>query len=358
MIAVLIGAFVIMAIYAMYSISIRGYRVQDQGMEATAQLRTALTQLRADLRSAAFNAPAQSDKEPWVFVLGGAPLYGVIVEVDPNVPVANIGQNNNIRPQRITLTGDFESHQTYQAARITGQTVTLAWTPAHGNQTDFERIFVNSNQLRIEPYGVARQEQYVAITSSDFNGGSNPTITVANPVQSISGFGSGSEVTVISTIRYRLIRDTRRNDESVKYDLVREKINALGGPVPGSWLVIAEYIVDLQVYDFCFNSSAPQAGTMEQLPIQLVCYPTIEQLDAGPHSLNNDDTNDAHQLRALSVKLSARTIFEDPDIPFASRPTIDEPLRTYDLDPELSGAARVYEAPFTVFMTSLQARRQ
>ena len=114
----------------------------------------------------------------------------------------------------------------------------------------------------------------------------------------------------------------------------------------------------LQVFDLCFNESEPAAGTMEQLPISLVCYPTLEKLSSSFHSLENTSSNTAHQLRSMSVKLATRTIFEDQDIMFAPRDSINEPLRTYELDPSLAGAARVYEAPFTVFMTSIQARRQ
>ena len=358
MIAVLVGAFVIMALYAMYSISVRTYRVQDQALEAMSQLRAGTAQLRADLRSAAFNAPGQSEKEPWAFVLGGVPLYAVVVDVDPEVPVSEIGANDNISPQRITLTGDFDSHQLFQATMIAGQEVTLQWGPENGTKADFERIFVNSNQLRIETYGSARQEQYIPIVSANYNGGVNPKITVQDAVQNVSGFGSGSEVSVVSTVRYRLERDTKRSDESVKYDLIREKIDPMGQPVKGSWLVVAEYVVDMQVYDLCFNEAEPAAGTMEQLPISLVCYPTLEKLESSFHSLANNSNNTAHQLRSMSVKLATRTAFEDQDITFAPRESINQPLRTYELDPSLTGAARVYEAPFTVFMTSIQARRQ
>ena len=358
MIAVLIGAFVIMALYAMYSISVRSYRVQDQALEAMSQLRAGTAQLRADLRSAAFNGPAQSEKEPWVFVLGGTSIYAVVIDVDPDVPVSEIGSNDNISPQRIALTGDFESHQLFQATMIAGQEVTLQWGPENGTKADFERIFVPSNQLRIESYGAARQEQYIPIVSANYNGGVNPKVTVQDAVQNVSGFGSGSEISVISTVRYRLERDTKRNAESVKYDLIREKLDPFGQPVQGSWLVVAEYVVDLQVFDLCFNESEPAVGTMEQLPIALTCYANLEKLESSFHSLENSNSNTAHKLRSLSVKLATRTIFEDEDIPFAPRESMNEPLRTYELDASLAGAARVYEAGFTVFMTSIQARRQ
>ena len=70
MITVLLSAIVVGGVYGMYAVSVRTYRTQDHAMEAQSNLRRALHQLRIDLRSAAFNAPAQSNEEPWVEAVG------------------------------------------------------------------------------------------------------------------------------------------------------------------------------------------------------------------------------------------------------------------------------------------------
>jgi hypothetical protein len=356
--AVVIGSFVIMGLYSLYSISMRAYRLQDQTMEAWGHLRTGATQLKADLRSAAFNAPAQSDKEDWVFVLGASPIYAVAIDVDPDVPVASPAQNENVFPQRITLTGDFESHQTFTTSMVQGQDLVLQWGPTNGDETEFNRIFSPTNLVRIELYGVARQEQIIPIDSASYNGGNNPTVSLTASVQNIQGFGSGHEVTVLSRVRYRLQRDTKRDKESVKYDLIREKLDRSGLPVMGSWLVVAEYIVDLQVLDLCFNTTTPIPGSMQQLPVLITCYPTLSDLADSPHKLTVSGNNDSHLLRSLTFKLSARASYEDPIVMFSPRTSEVAPLRAFDIDPTMKGAARVVETASTTFFTSIQARRQ
>ena len=101
---------------------------------------------------------------------------------------------------------------------------------------------------------------------------------------------------------------------------------------------------------------------MRQVPIvngnTVRCFTTLEALKSAGFSLEDDNTNDSHMLRALTVKMSARTPFEDPDIPFAPRLDRDSPLRTFELEPDLQGAARVFELAAMVTLTSVQSRRQ
>ena len=224
------------------------------------------------------------------------------------------------------------------------------------------RIFNDRRLLRIETYGVARQEQVLPIASATFNGGNSPSVTLTDNVQGIGGFGSGNEVTLVGYVRYRLKRDVRRNAASLKYDLVREELDSAGNAIDGTALIIAENMVDLQVYDICLNTNTPEAGTMRQVPIvngnTLRCFDTLEALESAGFSLRGNNSNDSHMLRALTVKLSARTPFEDPDISFAPRLERDTPLRTFELEPNLRGAARVFELAAMVTLTSVQARRQ
>lgn len=358
MIAIAVGSFVVLGIYSIYSVSMRTYRLQDQTVEAIAHLRTGMSQLKTDLRSTAFNAPAQSDKEDWVFVVGANPIFAFSIEVDQDLPVANPVANININPQRVTLTGDFEGHQTFTTSAVNGQEITLQWSPENGTEADFNRIFSKDHMLRIELYGQARQEQVIPINSADYRGGLNPTVRVAAPVQSMQGFGSGHEVGVLSTVRYRLVRDTKRDKESVKYDLIREKIDRFGLPVVGSWLVVAEYVVDMQFYDFCFNTTNPSSGTMEQTPIFHVCHATLADLKASAQHLDPKGTNDSHLLRSVSFKLSVRSPFEDAVVRHTPRASLNAPLKTYELDIQAEGAARVVESAAMVFLAGIQARRQ
>jgi prepilin-type N-terminal cleavage/methylation domain-containing protein len=362
MVAALVGSIVIAGIYLLYDQSVKAYRIQDQSLDALGQLRAGMHQLKTDLRSAGYNAPSQTDVETWVTTPPGMVLSAVAIEVDPNAPVIESSINTSIVPQRVRILGDFWSHRTYTTEAVAGQTVTLRWGPEDGDQREFERVFNNRRLLRIETYGVIREEQLIPIAAANYAGGLNPSVTLDNAVQGIGGFGTGNEVSVVGYIRYRLKRDTRRTDNSSKVDLIREELMPSGLAAEGSALIIAENIVDFQVYDICMNTQPPATGTMIQRPIvpgvSLQCFPNLVALNGGGVSLAASANNQSHMLRSLAIKLSARTPYEDPDIPFAPRQVIDEPLRAYELDPLLPGAARVFELAAMTTLTGIQARRQ
>jgi prepilin-type N-terminal cleavage/methylation domain-containing protein len=358
MVTVLVGSIVIAGVYSIYTESVRGYRVQNHALEGLGQLRMAVRQVRADLRSAGFNAPAQSNQENWVDVPVGLVLSAVAVDVDPDPQVPHPSSNQNIEPQRIRLMGDFFAHKTFTSEVVAGTTVTLPWDVSDGDEIAFHRIFNDRRMLRIETFGVARREQIIPIQSASFNGGVLPQITLQEPVSGISGFGGGHEVSVLGYVRYRLKRDMRRNNASLKWDLVREELDAKGNAVPGTALIVSEYVVDLQVYDVCLNVTPPEAGTMRQVPVAMQCFANLAALSASPYTLDGTASNASHLLRSMTVKISTRAPYEDEDLPFAPRGALDAPLNSFELEPEMKGAARVYEMASTVTLVSVQARRQ
>lgn len=362
MITALVGAIVIAAVYSMYTISTKAYRIQNQSLDALGQLRSAHKQIRADLRSAGYNSPGHTGVETWVVTPAGEVYTALGIDRPDNPQVANPTQNTDTEPQRLRILGDFWSQTTYRTAQIDGATVTLEWVPgANGDQAEFDRIFdpygvAGHRLLRIETYGVARQEQFIPIEAADFGTGTNPTITLAQDVVGITGFGAGNEVNVIGFVQY----EVRLGDDDLKSDLVRVELEADGvTAIEESALVIAEYIVDLQIYDVLMNEQGVVPGTMQQVPVLLTHRETQADWEAARDlHLTDPVLNFSHFARALTVKLSARTTHEDEGIPFAPRLAQDTPLHAYELDPDLPGAARVFELASTTALTSIQARRQ
>lgn len=362
MITILLSAIVVGGVYAMYTVSVQAYRTQDHAIEAQSNLRRGLAQLRIDLRSAAFNAPANSDAEPWVEVVGITDiLTAVQVEVDPNTPVHEDGINDAIAPQMLTLLGSYDSQLVFRTLRIDNDKVTIEWDQTEWRQADFDRVFNTNNLARLEFYGAAKNEQFIPIASVEaFDPSSaTQTFTLASAPQDIEklGLGAGHEVSIAGYVRYRLQQDTKRDADSAKYDLIRERLDPRGNAVAGSWLTIAEYVVDLQFYDLCYNEAAPISETTLTNTVTLQCYPTLAGAQAGGQGLDPGVNNASPRLRSLKVKLATRSPFEDPNMPFSARANVDVPLRAYEVTPEIFGAARVFEATATVFMTSLQARR-
>ncbi len=362
MITALVGAIVIAGVYSMYTISTKTYRIQNESLDALGQLRSAHKQLRADLRSAGYNSPGHTGVEGWVTTAGGAVYTALAVDHDDDPQVANPASNTGTNPHRLRILGDFWSQQTYRTASVTGATVTLEWDVAtHGDQAEFERIFDPYGRdshriLRLETYGVARQEQFIPIATADFGTGANPTITLAQDPVGISGFGGGNEVSITGYVRYELGLDAT----GLKSDLFRVELLADGDTeIAESRLVIAEYIVDMQIYDVIVNRTIPEIGTMRQVPVDLYHMGTSVEWDA-EYPLAPDDpaNNFSHHVRSLTVKLSARTPHEDEGVPFAARIAQDAPLHAYELDPGLPGAARVFELASVTALTAIVARRQ
>ncbi len=357
MVTVLVGSIVIAGVYMMYTTSARGYRAQNHALDAIGQIRMGLKQIKADLRSAGFNAPAQSLQEAWVSVPSGDVLSAIAIDVDPTSPVIEPSQNTNIAPQRLRILGDFWSQRSYVVELVGGAVVTLRWDVAvDGEVEEFDRIFVTGRLLRLEAYGSARTEEFIAITDSAFNAGLNPTVTVAQAPGTISGLGTGTEASVLGYVQYSL-KDTG-STSGLKLDLVREELDITGAAVPNTGLVVAENIVDLQFYDLCMNTAAIEAGTMRQVPVSLACFQNLAGLQAAGRSLAADGTNQSELLRGVTVKMASRASHEEEDLLFAQRDTIDEPLRAYDLAPDVPGAARVFEMASAVALISVQARRQ
>jgi prepilin-type N-terminal cleavage/methylation domain-containing protein len=357
MITMLISVIVVAGIYLFYEASITGYRIQSQTVDALGQLRLANHQVRKDLRSAAFNAPANSSQEPWVSVTGlSTVLNAITVEVDPAAPVANASSNTLTTPMRITLLGDFTAHRVFESVRIVGQDVVLQWNSVEdGDETEFNRIFNNRHFLRVETHGAARWEQFVPIVSANYNEGSNPTVNLADTVTTV-GFGTGYEVTVCSYMRYRLSLDDRDTTEN-KFDLVRERIDPYG-QVVGNAMVLAEYIVDMRVYDLCLNTATVDMSDMSQVPVQRECFPTLTDLQStGGYTLGPGPANASHLLRSMSLKFSARTALEDETVAFVPRVSENSPMRSFELNSGIRGAARVFEVGATIFLTGLQTRR-
>jgi hypothetical protein len=119
-----------------------------------------------------------------------------------------------------------------------------------------------------------------------------------------------------------------------KVDLVREEWDALNN----AWvrrLIIAEYAADLQFYDFARDSG--NAAT----PV-LAFDRNVEDVvsAAGTGRYGNDMTATPERLRFVTVKLSMRTVDEDPATPFVARTAVHAPLDTYEVDTTVTGAAR------------------
>jgi type II secretory pathway pseudopilin PulG len=356
LVAGVIGVLVLAGVFLVYQSQSRGYRVQGQVLRMVEQLRTGMAHLTRDLKKAAFLATPNSGVDGNV-CLAPARLLGLSweradVEDSVNGAVVNTVNNARIQPLNLVLFGPYVTTRLFFTASVSGRDLYLMRTDTLDlvsnfplDQVEFDRTFVRGRILKL--INQDQYEMYLVIQDADFAAGRVtvdqpiPRATANNPC-GISSDGSRLEVAVLSFVRYRVGRDTTPGAQMAKTDLIREEMRLAGtglAPVDGTQLKVAEYVVDLMFYDFVFDNGAPGNPVLQVFPL----YTSAGDLLPGDGSgrLEWGNNSRTEKLRAVTVKLSARTPEEDYAVVFASRESPFGPLRQYEVLPGTLGAALV-----------------
>jgi hypothetical protein len=363
MVTLVISFVIVAAIYMIYTQSVTGYRIQSQVVQMQGQLRFGIEHMRRDIELAGFQATSNSRTDPYVcWVPPTVNLYAISVarDLDIDEEVANVDLNTQIEPSAVTLFGDFWSPagQVFETLSISDSGVVLL------DKAQLDATF-DTNADGIDDGGFAAAfrpgARFLRVTNQEEKiwfariiGASFADATLQ--LQSVPAIGAcrigigTTQVNPVGWVRYRLAEDTRTaallgNAGDIrtagKVDLVREEVDVTGTAIANTRLTIAEYAVDLQFYDFGFDTAL--AGNPVTLAVENFVDDVVELDDTG--QLGAGDATDfatPEQLRFVTVKLSVRTTDEDESVPFVPRQdSIYEPLRTYEVFPELTGAARV-----------------
>jgi len=343
LVALSIASIIMFGIYSVYSVSADTYRIQNEIMEAMDQARFGLEQVKRDISKAAFLGTPNSVGDAMVCPKPGNPIRGIIVE--RSGAVVNPGFNRNIQPNGMIMFGSYWSDQTYLTRSVVGSTVTLQTAadgaPFPATREEFEGIFTQGRFLRI--VNAEQYEGYYLIQSSDFGSGTiqlQSPVTTATPPNycGIQGFGVGLEASVAGWVRYRLIADPLDAD-GLKIDLVRHELLGsdplLQTVVANSGITMAEYVVDLQLYDFVVDTD--RSG---RAPLLVNLQHVDAVLDGGTQKLDMSADARPQDLRFVTVKLTTRTVHEDEKFQMIQRQALFTPIEAYDLDPIMEGAAR------------------
>lgn len=362
LVSMVIAVMLMGSLYYIYAVSAGAYKVEEQVMRAMEQARFGLEQIKRDVAAAGFQATPNSQADANVCPKPVSQLYGIYFERqgDQHQP----GVNVNVRPSSVTLLGAYPTPNVYFTDSVINDLVTIqAGGASPTTQAEFDAIFTTDHMLRI--VNAEQYEMYFRIASATWGGVGNPStirLTSNPPVSTppdycgIQGFGVGLEVNVVSYVRY-IIRHDPRPDPSgrvilSKMDLVREELDPDRNVVLGSRLVIAEYIADLQFYDFVRDTDATAQDPL------LFVHPNIENvvsvggtglLGIGPGARPQD-------LRFVTAVLTARTTDEDPDLRFEERAGAHAPLLWFDADVDLYGAARTATLATRVDLKSFKVR--
>ncbi|HEV8320014.1 MAG TPA: hypothetical protein VG389_00260, partial [Myxococcota bacterium] len=148
---------------------------------------------------------------------------------------------------------------------------------------------------------------------------------------------------VLNYVNYRLVADATVPAADQKFDLVRELLAADGAtPLAAVPVTVGEFIVDFEV---AATADTAAAGAEPNIP----AAPASNALFDG----NGVGDNPA-SARTVIITLTARTGREDPDFASIPRTAATDPIRSFDVDPTIPGAARVrtlrVEVPLTNFV--------
>ena len=370
MVTVVLSLIIVGAIYLLYAQSVSAYRVQGQLLDMQDRLRFGMEHIKRDFRRTAFLATPNSNSDANVCPPPASHLRAITVEPFQLTPYSPFGgANANIHPTRITLFGDFFSGRAYKTQGIQDNKVYLTTPPApmgEGEPDPFPRTKVEYDLL-FNPYPnisarylrIVTKDQfeiYLPIASADFD---EKSITLQSMVPTqgtgnlcgIAGFGEGLEVNLAGFVRYSILSDIRVPDGS-KTDLVREELRTDGSTlISNSQLVIAEFAVDLQLYDFGVDTAnAGAAPSMKVLPLVTDVFP------GGPDlSLGNTLAATPEYLRFVTIKLTVRSEEEDPNHFFTPRETMFHPIYGFELS-DMEGACRTQTLASRVELTSMAVR--
>lgn len=355
LVAGLISSMVLLAIYFVFISNTENFYRQEQAIQVQERLRFALEYVKNDLRNAGRLTVVNGQTVSVEQVQGVLPYRAVtLFEDDPPVEVL-VANDNGLRPDRIRLLVDTSGAAPLTVRSIFGDRIlisdelyqvseTTRAVVRDGNDNSFRSLF-GEGTLAFVRSTQSGKFAIAAVQQANYNGG-QPEVVVdgARPLGLDAECGVGAcQVNPVQLIEYAVVADP---DDPTKTDLVRRRIHPDTDEILGPPVVIAEYVVNLQIW-----------GTYDRRAIG-VLVPEISadedpRDDVGnwPAGLGGESirmNTDPHRLRAFNVLLAVRSPREDPEFKVApDRQTpVDERVaadRTwFEVDPVFeTGLARV-----------------
>ena len=351
MVGVFLGAIVIGALFNMFITSSYVFQTQSQTSAVQTNLRYALQSVTDDLRRAGMLSTPNSRIDRRVCPKPAQPVHGLIHNdaVVPNVVGALAGDNPNIEPDELILSGNFTSPAAYPAS-VKGKLVTVNLPPWVGDpnrqplvytddgfvQTFDERQFV----VLSNSYGFF---QVIGVDDVQANGAqrfvtlSTPPAFASSGMCGLLGTGDNAEISPLNFVHYAIARRDLSNNDDVRTDLIRQFVDDGMNPIAGTDMAVGEYIVDFQVWFMSKDGDGPNATIpADGDPLD----------DEGNVDIVLDNSANAlpHRVRTAVVKICARADKEDRNWRHRTRNSDREPLLSFDLDgnvPVPNGAARV-----------------
>lgn len=372
MVALVIGALVVTAVFMLGGASSRHFQEQQRVGVTQRSVRMAMDRLRRDIARAGYFSVPDTNPASRVRVCPQPalprPVQAIWYQNDslgtdaiPNAAVNRVGAD------QLRLTGNFATSEGYLVRSLNGagnqvflQTSWLGFrntfVGASGtiDQSRVAAVFRPGNMLHIETRNGSHF--FVDITGVTVAGGDvivqiAPGLGIDNPC--IRGLGRGSIVSPISQIQYSIATagpDLAPNNVAVtgaNTVLYRDVLDMRNGTVMQRQPIL-EYAIDFDL-DFIVDQN-----TNPGLP------PRLERFDGTDDDTETEVQTRSWRVRSVIASLAARTPEQDPRFAWPAewaggRPD-DQPLNRFQVFPLRDGAARVRQLSTEVQMPNLIPR--
>ena len=337
MVELLIGTFlasvISLAVFSMFINSSNYYGQQLDQTQAQSNLRFAMEFLKSDFRDLGRMSVMNTDLRVRDQLYCGVRQYQGLEHLDNEAGGDHYQLNqalarNDIFPDRLRALIDVSGATPLYVRNLNGAAITLAPTinqptiearrmTGLGAEARFSQLFDDFSLTRVTNLSTGK---YDIIPTSDaqlVNGIGK--ITLVNPPCFELGCESGSCVAnPVHWVEYAVL--THESDLERSY-LARRRLSLNdGSPLPNSELVIADYIVDFQVWGHfdTRGQSSNNIGERALANVPNIPADLISKDDRGNWDVEQPETQRfefwAHRLRGLNVMLAARAARVDPKL--------------------------------------------
>lgn len=363
LVAGFLSAVVLISVYFVFTASSRQYYRQEQIVQMQEGMRFALEYLKTDLRNAGrlsvVNGQSTGlERDPGLCYQvrqRGVQLFDD--EAGAGVPEVLRAAPNLVNPDRLRLLVDASGGSPLSTARIVGANVIANRGQEQGSRTAravvnsqgrFEATFRVGDFLYLEATN-AKQSDLIPIT--EVRHGASPTVTTSRPTCMGAGVcdGGGCMMVPVQLVEYAVAEDP---EDAARTHLYRRVLNAQSPEDdPRSALILAEYVVDLQVWGTYDNHAI---GQPPRVPVDANPSDDVGNWPEGASEAGRMNKS-PERLRAMNLVLASRTPREDEEfrvsvgraVPAGARVAADRTW--FDLDDDLdTGLARVATLRVTV----------
>lgn len=321
LIAGLMSAMVLIAVYFVFISNTTQYYRQEQVVQMQEGMRFALEYLKNDLRNAGRLAIAKGNgpgRDPQLCAerlnVRGLELF----ENERGTPQVLTRNNNLLFPDRVRLMVDATGAAMVRVRRVTpGQVIlaaadqqpTAAGRALLSSEARFQAAFRAGHLLSISSPGKAMDMVPIAEVAFDPAGS---TITLALDLCADNRIRTCDQSCMVAGIQLVEYAIRSNDDEPERTDLVRRVIDARNGEtaLADSELTVADYAVDLQLW-CTYDTRAPGAP----LPLLPPDPDPTDDLGNGPMPREAMAiAQRTHRVRSIYVMLATRTPREDEDL--------------------------------------------